>query len=210
MDSRPFRRMTSRRFDVAVLFDYRDPEWRQEFSNMIAGYPCAFLAAWSMGVWAAGRAWPRLPRLDGAIAINGTPSPIDRDYGIDPAAFEETLQNLPRLGCRSFYNAMFSEKNAFEAFYGQRPDRPFAEQHEELIRLRDAILAEPRPSAAWNAAVICTQDRIIPAKSQLRFWRGRAPYQLRKTGHFPFYLWGQWEDMIDDADAGQAAGPSAV
>jgi biotin synthesis protein BioG len=205
MDELPLGRLSSLQYDILMLFDYRNLDWPELARAAVAEYPRRDLAAWSMGVWAAGQVWEKAQPSGKSLAINGTLFPIHADYGIDPAIFDATLARLARTGSRSFYNNMFSCKEDFEAFYPIRPQRPFAEQHNELLQLQNAMVAVTGAAPApFSDALIGSRDIIVPAKRQLRFWRERPGTRIRieKTGHFPFFLWQQWEELFHERNVG--------
>lgn len=200
MDGRPFQRLDSARYDVLMLYDYRDLCWPE---LELRSYHRRDLLAWSLGVWAAGQVWQAMQPLAFAGAVNGTLQPIGREHGIDPLIFESTLERMRTGGLRSFYHNMFTCAEDFEAFCASRPERPLAGQVEELIRLRDGIRSAAPSPAVFQAAFIGGRDIIVPARKQLRFWKDRARVRTAKTGHFPFFLWRQWEEIVDELHAEQ-------
>ena len=72
-------------YDVSVVYDYQT----LEFEDLMAWEKIqnstreSFLIAWSMGVWAANRFASGL-EFQKAVAINGTPFGIHKNFGIPP------------------------------------------------------------------------------------------------------------------------------
>ena len=100
MDDRPFRRLTSLRFDVLVCYDYRDPGNTAATAELsaVAEYPDVTVIAWSLGCAAA--AWAMFQRgwsPRAAVAINGTVTPEDDEAGI-PVAVD--VRHCRRIGRR--------------------------------------------------------------------------------------------------------------
>lgn len=86
-------------YDSLAVFDYRVREPLS--SSLNSEYGRIHLFAWSFGVWAAEQIATELD-LYQAVALNGTPLPINDRYGIPERAFSVTLRGIPRSGCEGF------------------------------------------------------------------------------------------------------------
>lgn len=125
--------------DCWIAYDYRD----LTFDDAIRQYTDIRLIAWSLGVWVAeqiGRRYACLP-IRSAVAINGTPRPIDAAYGIPPALFEGTLAHLSAEGIDRFTRRICGNRAIWET-YRQAPARPTEAVAEELLSLHQAILSD--------------------------------------------------------------------
>jgi len=54
-------------------------------------------------------------------------------------------------------------------------------------------------SCNYHAALVGKQDKIIPPQNQLACWKQLSvPVILQNTGHFPFYNWKEWDELIKE------------
>lgn len=206
--------------DCWIAYDYRD----LTFDDTLLQYTDIRLIAWSLGVWVAeqiGRRYPSLP-IRSAVAVNGTPCPIDPAYGIPPALFQGTLAQLSPGGIDRFTRRICGNRAIWET-YRQVPARPTDAVEEELHSLHQAILSEetqrvppaqdslmtfplatslsspplasPPTSIPWSRAILSRHDRIFPPENLRRYWSGRCPLFEPEAPHYPFYLWTQWNEL---------------
>lgn len=206
--------------DCWIAYDYRD----LTFDDAILQYTDIRLIAWSLGVWVAeqiGRRYPSLP-IRSAVAVNGTPRPIDAAYGIPPALFQGTLAQLSSEGIDRFTRRICGNRAILET-YRQAPARPTEAVEEELHSLYQAILsdetqrvqtaqdspqtfllatslssplpASPPTSIPWSRAILSRHDRIFPPENLRRYWSDRCPIFEPEAPHYPFYLWTQWNEL---------------
>lgn len=177
--------------DVWICYDYRELTFDADLSR----YREIYLVAWSLGVWVASRVLtghPAVAYLTQAVAINGTPCPIDDADGIPEAIFRGTLEQISEEGMRRFNRRMCGNRETVLA-YEQIPPRPTETLREELRQLYQ--LARPVDSRIWTRAVVSTADRIFPTANLSHYWQGRCPVCLIDAPHFPFYQWTQWNEI---------------
>ncbi|MCD4812076.1 DUF452 family protein [bacterium] len=198
MDAAPFRYLTSDRYDVLMLYDYRDLTPPRELAKIFKAYHEVYVMAWSFGVWVCQSIKDILPdRTVFSLAINGTLQPIHTRYGITPAIFEATLKNLTPRTCRRFYSNMFLEDPHAERFFKNAPQRSFDAVRNELAMLQRAVLAtDDEEYMGFDTALISNFDIIIPSNHQMKFWKNQSTCRIIRAGHFPFYFWDQWEDIL--------------
>ena len=48
----------------------------------------------------------------------------------------------------------------------------------------------------YDKALISSKDKIIPAKNQINFWSQHTSYDIIESGHFPYYNFTSWNDII--------------
>lgn len=199
LDEQPFRFLDSESHDVFMLYDYRDLNFPVDAKTLFRPYKEIYLLAWSLGVWVSQSLKDLLPdRTAFSVAINGTLQPIHQQYGIAPDIFASTLQHLSPATLDDFYGNMLMDEQEEARFRAQRPVRAFSEQAEELAQLKQMIEAKTpaREAMGYDMTIISSRDLIMPAKSQLRFWKNQSTCQVIKSGHFPFYRWKRWEDIF--------------
>lgn len=226
-DEHPVRHLQCDSADVAVIYDYTHEiltdslgqpltgDFRPE--NLMQQYRTLHLIAWSMGVRSA--EWFFRPsfceetpgpqalgilqsRLGRAVAINGTAAPIHPSWGIPPAIYDGTAENLP-AGLDKFNFRMCGEKDTYRQYLLCAPQRDPAELKPELLALRERLAGLPQQPdfhLPWQTAIIAGGDRIFPAANQYEYWtRHRPAVRIAAIpgGHYPFLRWTRWEEILE-------------
>lgn len=195
-DAHSAPRLDAGGFDVLEVSDYTTPD--SDLKEKLRPYSRIHLAAWSLGVWAAARAFRELPvRLESALAINGTLRPVDAAFGIAPDIFAGTIENWDDESARSrFLRRMAGSAAELTAL--PVPDRTPESQKNELAALQEAILAESSLPALFTRAVIGSRDRIFPASAQKAFWEAEGvPFAELDLPHYPFAGLSAWPEVTD-------------
>ena len=161
MDDAPFVPMLGA-FDTAVVWDYTDITSPLPF---LKDYARIDLIAWSMGVWAATQVLADTS-LHSAVAVNGTPWPIDDTRGIPTAVFDATLVSFSEAGLTRFRRRMCGGTAAMNAFMEHAPARSVEELRVELDAIGNAYRTRGPRNLAWTAAAVCASDRIFPPEAQ--------------------------------------------
>jgi len=205
----PFKDYRPAHHDYMICYDYRDLSFDPQVLN---GYERVTIIGWSMGVWAASQVMGRLynenyklPIIRAAIAINGTPYPIDEERGIPAAIYHGTLEGLTSASLHKFLRRMCANSAEFKKFLAITPRRPLKELREELVAIEEMYTTQTAYPFSWDEIVISTEDRIIPPENQKRVWTGRDnPYMSSyhslltiETSHydselFDIYLEKEW------------------
>ena len=184
--------------DIAVLYDYRDlalPAWLRK---SIAEADSVDLVAWSLGVWAASNAG--IEGVRRAVAINGTPLPVDAERGIPPEIFAGTLESWNDTNRKRFERRMMGGVSA-EIVEAVRSDRASAEQQAELRSIGEAVARfSTEPAASWkfSKALIGDRDLIFTPENQRRAWReAEVPVtEIAEMPHFPFTHIAGWRELL--------------
>lgn len=180
MDERPFLNLAEAEYDTIIISNYNNLQ-AESLDSLLNEYNEINIVAWSMGVWVAcyvlnsylssltdtGCIKPN--RKPGhCIAINGTPLPINDEYGIPTAIFNGTIDTLP-LSIEKFNLRMCGNKTVYAQFKSVEPKRTAEDKKEELITLKESFtICNP---LKWTKAIISANDRIFPPENQLRYWR---------------------------------------
>ena len=174
-------------YDVLCTFDYRDI--RPLPPGLAAPYRRIVLLAWSFGVRAAERICRDIP-LDRAIALNGTPYPVDDRLGIPRRSMLVTQKGIRRAGTEAFARKAYAEY--YDPATSSPRDRTNEELCDELSVLCD-LSAEPHtPRIEWNRAVVGLRDGIFPVPHMLACWGDRA-----LTADLPHYPFGDPKPLYD-------------
>lgn len=180
--------------NVAVCSDYRSLDTGEV--PCFSDYDSVYIAAWSMGVWAAANTVPGWRvRVEKAVALNGTECPIDDRYGIPVRNYELTERGMTEQGREKFFSRMFADKAGYESFSAHASRRNLPEQVEELRRIH-LLSSERKDRMKWDRVFISGKDLIFPAENQARWWRERASAVLLAGGHYPFYEFRSWEEVL--------------
>ncbi|NTV02327.1 MAG: DUF452 family protein [Chlorobiaceae bacterium] len=183
--------------DLVVLYDYRDLLLPEGLAGEMEPYGAVDLVAWSLGVWAALNAG-----LDGirrAVALNGTPFPIDGERGIPPATFTGTLDNWCDATRSRFERRMFSGVERDSRLGEVRSCRASNDQQEELRAIAGAVTASaPSPAPSWrfSKAVVGGRDLVFLPGSQLEAWHGLETEVVADMPHFPFFHLEGWSEVL--------------
>jgi biotin synthesis protein BioG len=186
-------------WDVLTLFNYSDMTVPAEAHECIDSGATVLLAGWSMGVWAAGAFASCAGRFAGSVAINGTGMPIHGQYGIPPAIYRATVESFSAVNRLSFYRRMCGKQQDLQRFLASAPERSVADQHTELSTIERRVSEQTNTAIfPFRKAIVGSQDRIVPAVNQERFWADRGGCCVVDMPHFPFFHMS-WEEMLKDA-----------
>ena len=182
MDEEIVNHLNCEDYNVLMFYNYNsldtDFDWKS-----IEPYLEKNLIAWSMGVM-VGTLFFKSDCLSQTVAINGTLKPIDTEFGIHPKIYDLTIRGFNEKGRERLINSMFEEN--FKNFH----QRELKEQHSELIALKNYIANE---DFNYNKILISENDKIIPTKSQTKFW---AIKPNLKGGHCPFLQFTKWRELL--------------
>lgn len=200
MDEAPFLQLKSTNHDVLMFFDYSELNVDETLLNECNSYSEINIIAWSMGIWAAGFLFDKFKNAKHSIAVNGTLLPEHDEFGIPKNIFQGTIDNFTPENRPKFYKRMFSSRNDFEKFLEVQPRRSVESQKNELIQLQTLVRnSDISDLSCFGGAIVGKADKIIPAKNQLRFWEGQLTPTIIDSGHFPFFMWESWEEVLSHA-----------
>lgn len=193
-DENPFKFLACENFDVLIVYDYSTID---ENIEKFTSYKEINLIAWSMGVFVAYLLKDKLPKFNKKIAINGTPLPVNDEFGIPIKPFLLTLRHA-RTGLEGkFYQNIFDTKEEFEKYSTMSVNRSIENRETELKSLYDKIRsAEINYNRFYDKALISSRDKIIPTKNQINFWQNNAEIEMLESGHFPYYNFKSWNEIL--------------
>ena len=196
-DYNPFKFLECENYDVLFVFDYNEITQLPE----IPKYSEKYLIAWSMGVFTAYLLKNNLPEFDKKIAINGTPYPVDDKFGIPQKPFLLTLRHAKTGLEGKFYQNIFDKQDEYSIYEKTQVKRSIENRETELKALYERIKStDLNYEKFYDFALISSYDKIIPTQNQINFWQENAPYKLLESGHFPFYNFKSWNDIIKTAE----------
>ena len=182
MDEGIVQHLKPENYDILMFYDYNNLENCFNL-NLFNLYEEKNLIAWSMGVMIGSICFKNIS-FNKTVAINGTLKPIDIEFGIHPKIYDLTIKNFDENGRNKFITSMFSKKE--EIFFL----RDIENQRNELIALKNYSANE---EFKYNKIIISNNDKIIPTKSQVKYW-GIEPNL--NTGHCPFFEFTKWSDLL--------------
>lgn len=194
MDEKPFNFLDDNTFDINICHSYH----KQSNVNLQPKqYKNVYLVAWSYGI-AAAEAFlaQKTVEITKSVAINGTSFIVNDLYGIPEKVFELTQKNLNTNSLQTFYNRMFHIRNQAARFSQNLPQRNIDDVVTELAYF--ANFENTGNSSIWDLAVVSEKDKIINTKNQLNHWqKHNTNIQSINDGHFPFYRWENWTEIIE-------------
>lgn len=182
MDENPFRGLRHTAYDIAVAYDYRSLDCRQEAE--LKAYDEICVLAWSFGVINAAlfiEHHSHLP-ITAKIAVNGTLHPIDNALGIPEAIFNGTLDGLSPATLNRFYRRVCGSATAMQSLKANMPQRDIRELADEL-RAIAALPHRPDLTSAWDMVYIASSDMIIPTANQIKAWEGHHGVRIVEGAH---------------------------
>ncbi|MCT4587196.1 MAG: DUF452 family protein [Carboxylicivirga sp.] len=196
-DEQAFKTIPSEDYDVVMLYDYSNLTFPLEVENAMDNYSEVSLLAWSFGVWVAQIAlYPLKDRLKNTVAINGTLHPVDRSYGIPTPIALGTLSGLSDKNLKKFHRRMFSNRDDWSRFEAAYPLRAFDEVKNELFLLFEHFKVQKPKHDFYQTAIISKEDLIFSAVNQTNYWQGKAKLIEMQQGHFCFYVFQDWKEII--------------
>ena len=178
--------------DVLACYDHRalaplDPA---RFTR----YRRIYLFAWSFGVWVAEQCCRELP-LYKAVALNGTPFPVDDRWGMRLRVVLRTMQGLARVGMNPFNEKTYGGLRYIPE--GPYADRSIEEKIDELTFLAERSKADSAAHLKWDAAYIATKDEIFPPDKMRDYWHSVGLGTEFESYHYPFAHPNVVTDNID-------------
>jgi len=185
MDESIIKHLNSEDFDLLMFYDYNSLKLDFDF-NTLNSYKEVYLIAWSMGVM-IGTLFAKFIKapIKSTIAINGTLKPIDNKFGIHPKIYDLTINGFNQNSCLKFIASMFNNENNILEI-----NRDYNNQYSELIELKNYKSDE---NFCYNKIYISDNDKIIPTKSQVNYWKIEPNL---KGGHCPFFDFKKWSELL--------------
>ncbi|MFI3263507.1 MAG: DUF452 family protein [Rikenellaceae bacterium] len=169
--------------DMLSFFDYSGDLSKVEVEDY-SKYKRVVLLAWSFGVWVSDFLFAsgKLPRVDAAMAMNGTVTPIHKTHGIHPTNFRLTVKGLERVGLSKFYDKISTENPINQC------TRDIKVQIDELKNLEQWSLHEYNSTLKWDLALIGYKDSIFNPKNMQNYWNsvGTQIINGESIEHYPF------------------------
>lgn len=185
-------------FDILVIYDYNDFEIPNELENL-ATYNNKILIAWSMGVFAAYKINHLFNSFTKKIAINGTTTPVDDNFGIPVKMFELTLKHAQKGLEGKFYQNIFYTEEEYQKYCQSPVERTIDNRVSELENLYNTIKKTSIDyKTFYDFAIVSDYDKIIPTKNQIASHNKNAiPVISVPYGHHPYYNYSSWKEIID-------------
>lgn len=196
-DETPFLKCNFGNFDVLIIYDYNQLEIPEELNNTVK-YKNKYLIAWSMGVFVAFLNKNLFENFDKKIAINGTVFPVHNDFGIPEKIFKLTLIHAKKGLEGKFYANLFDNEEDYQKYLQNPVQRSVENRVSELQNLdKLAKQTQIKYEKFYDKAIICKNDKIIPPQNQINCHKELGiPIIEVDCGHFPFYKFQSFEEMI--------------
>ena len=183
MDAKIISHLDTEDYDLLVLYDYNDLDVKFPSINT---YKEIFVVGWSMGVMIS--TLFDFEKVKKYIAINGTPKAIDDKYGIPEKIYKLTVRGFNEASCKKFMERMFNTTPPLDSF----SSRTFLSQKEEL----ENLMGIEGKYVSFDKIIVSTDDKIIPTKNQLNYWKNPAIIEMVEEGHCPFFRYKKWSEIL--------------
>lgn len=196
-DYYPFVSLNPEGCDVLFVYDYNDltlPDDLKDFST----YGNKTLITWSMGVFSAFLLKDLFKDFDYKLAINGTVTPVDDEFGIPVKMFELTLKHAQKGLEGKFYQNVFLTNEEYELYTSFPVRREIQNRVAELENLYNLIKnTNVVYEKFYDLAIVSDFDKIIPPKNQIASHnKNNTPVITVPYGHYPFYYFSSWDEII--------------
>lgn len=193
-DADCFVEFDNNKSDILFVWDYSKLNFDIFEEIDFTPYTEVNLIAYSYGVWAgSGKARDYLPPLDNSVAISGTLVPIDDTLGVPTKIFDLMLNAL------SFETLEKFEKKMFDGTLDvpKKTKRTLENLRAELENIKHMCEYHTGALSDYNRVILTTKDRIVPYRSQAAFWQGHKGKVELECGHFPFYRFKDFDEILE-------------
>ncbi len=189
-DENCFKDFDHKTHDILHVYDYSTIDYDIFDDFDFSPYTEIDLIAYSYGVWATGvmNLARALPKIDRSLAICGTFKPIDDVYGVPSKIYDIMLKNLNTSTLSTFESKMFQGAEI------KKSARTIENLREELENIKE--MSAMKTHFDFDSVICAKNDRIIPFSSQENHWATHPNKKILNTGHFPFYEFGGFEEML--------------
>jgi len=189
MNETPYKHLSFGDYDILLLSDYRNLDFDLGYFNLNK-YSEKYLLCWSMGVYVSGIFKKHINNFDKKIAINGTGSIVDNNYGIPEKIYNATIKFLNEDTKDKFIKNMFDGGKL-------NPEiiitRDLEGLKEELISIKNLKI---ETSIDFDKVIVSKFDKIIPPKNQISYWKNKAYTVEIPSTHCPFQEYKSFEEII--------------
>lgn len=185
--------------DILMVYDYNSMDIPEELTRL-QDYEHKTLIAWSMGVFTAYLNRELFKDFDCKIALNGTVTPVDDNYGIPRKIFELTLKHAKTGLEGKFYKNVFQTQKEYEKYQLHPVQRSIENRISELQVLYETIKkdSENEYEPFYDYAIVCEEDKIIPPVNQeASHKKNNVPIIKLPFGHCPFYKFSTLNEIIE-------------
>lgn len=196
-DENPFKFLDCSGYDVLMIYDYNEIKPLDIFQKFNQ-YENKILITWSMGVFAAYLLRDFFKNFDYKIAVNGTVTPVDNEFGIPIKMFELTLKHAAVGLSGKFYKNIFKTNEEFEKYMKNPVQRTIENRVSELENLYELIKSTKiNYTNFYDTAFVSEFDKIIPPQNQKASHnKNNVIVKDLPIGHFPFYQFNSWDEII--------------
>lgn len=197
-DYHPFQYLDCENFDVLFIYDYNDLTIPQDLKEL-SKYENKNLITWSMGVFTAYQVKELFKDFNYKLAINGTTTPVDNEFGIPVKMFELTLKHAQKGLEGKFYQNVFLSENELEKYLTHPVQRSIENRVSELGNLYGFIRSkiDTGYEKFYDLAIVSDFDKIIPPKNQkASHKKNNIPTITVPYGHNPYYNFKSWSEII--------------
>ncbi len=194
MEKEYFKHLSSNS-DVLMFWNYNNLNLNLKEIDL-SKYEKTHILCFSLGVWVFSVLQENVQFNGTLTVVNGTTKPIDENYGIAPEIFKKTYENFNNAGRLKFFKRMCKDKESFQRLTNLTKTKVEI-QKKELKFLMDKILMLPEKKLNPNKVIVSEKDRIFPSNNQKKYWKDFKLTILNNEGHFPFFHFNSFEEIIN-------------
>lgn len=190
MDERPYEPIASSR-DILFVSDYTDLELNFDFSK----YEKIILITFSAGTFMSAYLQDKLPKLDLKIALSGNLHLFTDGCGPSKNVLSE-MKNISFENALEFRKKLVYSEKEYSLFNKNQPMRTLASSLSELDLLQKYSDENKVLDFEFDKVIIGENDEILPRENQLRAWKGFENLTSIEGGHFLFYKFSNFDEII--------------
>ena len=196
-DYYPFISLGKNDYDILFVYDYNELSIPKEFDDF-KFYENKNLITWSMGVFVAYLLKDHFKDFNYKLAINGTVTPVDDNFGIPVRMFELTLKHAAKGLEGKFYQNLFLTEEEFSLYSSYPIRRTIENRASELENLYKLIKnTNIEYERFYDLAIVSDYDKIIPPKNQIAsHTKNNVPVITVPYGHYLFYYFSTWDEIL--------------
>lgn len=198
-DENPFKFLNCEGFDVLIVYDYNEIQNLDIIKDLSSTYEQKILITWSMGVFVAYLLKDLFVDFDYKIAINGTVTPVDNEFGIPVKMFELTLKHAAVGLGGKFYKNVFKTEEEYNKYMQNPVQRSIENRVSELEKLYNLIKnTKINYEKFYDIALVSEFDKIIPPANQKSSHnKNNTEIKVLEYGHSPFFNFTSWKEIVD-------------
>ena len=197
-DANCFIEFDNNKSDLLFVYDYSDMENNPLEYFDFTPYTEVNVIAYSYGVWALNYTYNMdlLPEINKSCALCGTFCPVDNEYGVNEKIYDLMLNSLNSDTIEKFEKKMAIGSSS--PLNIKPANRRIENLASELLNIKmTSKHSWFKKNFPFEKVVLTKKDRIFPYSSQSNFWAAHNNKLELECGHFPFFEFRDFDEILE-------------